>query len=411
MFNRRDFLKNTSLLTFSGAIPEFLARTAQAAAPGKETILVVLEMNGGNDGLNTVIPYADERYYELRPTLGIKKKDLIVVNDWVGLHPDLSDLASLLDNNQLAIVQGVGYPNHSRSHFESTDAWQFADPKRQQRTGWLARAAAKMTVREGGVLGMQVGPGKMPAALSGGQPGLIALGDPETFQLTLNGRPDRRKARRQLIDDLVAAPAADADDTTAFVRRRQLQSLQAANDIAKDLNTLPTLPEPARSKAAKSAGPFPQLHMVARLIQKDLGARLFYVALPGFDTHAQQAKEHVELFRTLGRAIKSFFDALHPDHDKRVLLMTFSEFGRRAQENASRGTDHGAASCLFVAGPAVKPGTVGDYPDLGDLESGDLKFTLDFRRVYATLLDQWLQVDSKLVLGDEFEHVNLLAKK
>src|SRR5258708_32031178 len=175
--NRRDFLKNTSLVALGSTIPEFLARTAQAAEPGKDTVLVVLEMTGGNDGLNTVIPFADERYYKFRPTLGIKKNELRKVNDSVGLHPRLAGLANMLQNNALAVVQGVGYPNPDRSHFESMDIWQSADPKRANKAGWLARAAGTMTAQDGGFLGMQVGPGKLPLALTGNTSGIVSLGE------------------------------------------------------------------------------------------------------------------------------------------------------------------------------------------------------------------------------------------
>jgi uncharacterized protein (DUF1501 family) len=417
--NRRDFLKNTSLIALGSAVPEFLARTACAAEPGKDTVLVVLEMTGGNDGLNTVVPFADDRYYKFRPTLGIKKNDLRKVNDAIGLHPRLSGLANLLQNNALAVVQGVGYPNPDRSHFESMDVWQSADLKRADRTGWLARAVAGFNASDAGFVGMQVGPGKLPLALTGAAGGVVSLGDPESFQLSLTGTADRQKPRKKLLDDLSATSPDAKDDLSAFVQRRQAQTLKAIEKVREALDAPKPapggaqLPQPPATTAFRPVGNEPlaqKLQLVARLIQKGLGTRVFYLSIDGFDTHGSQADAHGNLLGEVGGAVESFFNTLKGNDDKRVLLMTFSEFGRRVKENGSKGTDHGAASCLFVAGPAVKSGPVGTYPSLGDLDDGDLKFTLDFRRLYATLLDRWLGCDSRRVLGGKFEPIELLAK-
>ncbi len=418
MFTRRDFLKSSSLIALGSAIPEFLARTACAAEMGKDNILVVLEMTGGNDGLNTVIPFADERYYQLRPTLGIKKNEVRKVNDSIGLHPRLSSLANLLQNQMLAVVLGVGYPNPDRSHFESMDVWQLADPKRQQKAGWLARAAGGMNSKEGGFFGMQVGSGKLPVALTGGA-GAISLGDANAFDLVLTGPADKQKSRRKLIEDLSAPTGKEGDDLSAFVQKRQAQTLKAIEKIREAMNAAQPapggalLPQPP-NVAFHPLGNEPlaqKLQLVATLINKGLGTRIFYVTIDGFDTHSAQAESHGNLLSEVGSAIETFFNALGDADKKRTLLMTFSEFGRRAKENGSKGTDHGAASSLFVAGPAVKSGPVGTYPSLGDLDDGDLKFTMDFRKLYATLLDQWLGVDSRTVLGARFDHVDLLARK
>lgn len=423
MFTRRDFLKSSSLIALGSALPEFLARTAYAAEPGKDNILVVLEMTGGNDGLNTVIPFADERYYKLRPTLGIKKAEVRKVNDSIGLHPRLGGLSNLLQNQMLAVVLGVGYPNPDRSHFESMDIWQLGDPKRQQKAGWLARATGGMNSKEGGFLGMQVGPGKLPLALTGGA-GAISLGDANAFDLTLTGTEKNQKDRRKLIDDLSAPISKDGEDLAAFVQKRQAQTLKAIEKIKEAMNTpqpgpggtsgpLP-LPSPLPNVTFRGLSNEPlsqKLQLIASLITKGLGTRVFYVTIDGFDTHSGQAEPHGNLLAEVGNAVEIFFNSLSDGDKKRTLLMTFSEFGRRAKENGSRGTDHGAASSLFVAGPAVKSGAVGTYPSLGELDDGDLKFNLDFRKLYATLLDQWLAVDSKAVLGGKFEHIEMLAKK
>lgn len=418
--NRRDFLKQSSLVAVGGTIPMFLARTAQAAEVGKDTILVVLEMTGGNDGLNTVIPYADEQYYKFRPTIGIKKAELKKVNDSIGLHPRLQGLANLLQNNQLAIVQGVGYPNPDRSHFESMDIWQAADPRRKQKTGWLSRAAGTMGTKDGGFAAMQVGPGKLPFALTGNSGGIVSLGEPESFELALTGAADRQKSRKKLLEDLNKPSATGKEELTDFVQRRQLQTLKAIEKVREALNqstpgsNSANVPQPPATTTFRAVGNetlSQKLQIVARLIQKGLGTRIYYVSIDGFDTHSNQADQHGILLGEIGNAVEQFFNTLQGGDGKRVVLMTFSEFGRRVKENGSQGTDHGAASCMFVAGPAIKAGAIGKYPSLGDLDDGDLKFNIDFRRVYATLLDQWLGCDSQHVLESKFDHIELLAKK
>jgi uncharacterized protein (DUF1501 family) len=408
MLDRRSFLRTSSLLAVGATVPEFVARTARAAAPGKDTVLVVLEMTGGNDGLNTVIPFADDHYHKNRPTLGIPAKRVLQVDDHVGLHPRLEGLHSLHKDGHLAIVQGIGYPNPDRSHFESMDIWQSADPTRKTATGWVGRSTALLPAGKG-VPAMFLGADKLPLALQGSSGGVLSVTKPQDFALNLTGPSDRRAARKKLIEDLTAGPT-DGDDLTAFVRRRQLQAFASAETIQR------AIAESGKKNAGavqvndpRSLGE--KLDLVATLIRAEFGTRVFYVALDGFDTHARQAEDHGNLLGQLGDAVRTFFGKLKDgDHDRRVLLMTFSEFGRRVRENGSRGTDHGAASCLFVAGPGVKPGPVNPHPRLDELDGGDLKFAVDFRRVYATLLDGWLGADSRAVLGARFETVRLLKK-
>jgi uncharacterized protein (DUF1501 family) len=408
MLNRRSFLRTSSLLAVGSTVPEFLARTALAAAQGKDSILVVLELTGGNDGLNTVIPFADDLYYKNRPTLGVPTKQVLKIDDHVGLHPRLDGLHALHKDGQLAVVQGVGYPNPDRSHFESMDIWQSADPTRKTTTGWVARSTPLFPAGKG-VPAMFLGADKLPLALQGAPGGVLSVEKPQDFALNLSGPADRQAARRKLIEDLSAGPA-DGDDLTAFVRRRQVQAFASADTIKK------AIAEGGKKDAgavqvndARSLGE--KLNLVATLIRSDFGTRVYYVALDGFDTHSRQADEHGNLLNQVGDAVRTFFTKLKESkHDERVLLMTYSEFGRRVRENGSRGTDHGAASCVFVAGPGVKGGAVNPHPKLDDLDGGDLKFGIDFRRVYATLLDGWLGADSRAVLGARYEPVGVLKK-
>jgi uncharacterized protein (DUF1501 family) len=419
MLTRRDFLsrslKASTLLACAPAVPQFLAATARAAERDKDgTVLVVLEMGGGNDGLNTVIPYADDLYHKARPTLRLTRKNVVKVNDHVGLHTALNGLQPLLNDGRLAIVQGVGYPNPDRSHFESMDIWQSADLSRATQSGWLGRAVPSLHDKKGSIPAIQIGPDRLPLALQGAPGGVVSLNQQVPYQLDLGGDNGRHGPRRKLIENLVTTKTAGPDDDLlAFVRRRQVQTYATLDKLKEVLDSSKANPPPQQI-AAGGEGPSTlnnNLTLVARLIKQGFGSRVFYVAIDGFDTHANQADRHTALLQEMGNAIGNFFQQLKEgDHDKKVVLMTFSEFGRRVKENGSRGTDHGAGSCLFVAGPAVQGGPVGEHPKLDDLDSGDLRHSIDFRRVYATLLDEWLGVDSRTVLNGQFPHLPLLKK-
>ncbi len=389
-------------------VPQFVSRTAQAAAPGKDTILVVLEMTGGNDGLNTVIPYGDDLYHKARPTLRQTKDVVVRLDDHVGLNSAMQGFRPMWEKGQLAVVQGVGYPNPERSHFEAMDIWQSADLL-GARTGWLGRAAVESDNLAGGVPILHLGPSRLPLALAGAPGGgAVTVNDQNSFRLELNGgKRAQQKARRKLMEELAAPEPVKSkdDDLASFVQRRQVQTLTA-------VETLRSLLEGPNAVPRQGGGLSQNLQLVAGLIAKGFGTRIFYVSLEGFDTHANQGPAHGTLLADLANSISGFFQTLKTSgHDSRVRLMTFSEFGRRVQENGSRGTDHGAASCLFVAGPSVKGGVVGKHPSLADLDSDDLKFHTDFRRVYATQLDGWLGCDSRAVLGAKWDRVNELEPK
>lgn len=412
MLNRRDFLarslKASTLLAVGPAVPGFLTRTAHAAERGKDTVLVVVELSGGNDGLNTVIPFADDLYHKARPTLRLGRNDVIRVNDQLALNNALMGLQSLLSGGNLGIVQGVGYPNPDRSHFESMDIWQTADPARQTATGWLARSVPSLDDQKVGVPALQVGAERLPLALQGAAGGVVSLNQQVPYQLNLGDVEGRKQPRKRLIEDLAnPANAAAGDDLLDFVRRRQVQTYATIDRLKEVLDGYQK--EDKRNTAPNSLTG--KLDLVARLISQGFETRIFYVSLEGFDTHARQADSHGDLLRELGQAVGQMFGKLkETKHDERVILMTFSEFGRRVKENSSRGTDHGAASCMFVAGPAVAGGPIGNHPKLDDLDSGDLRHAIDFRRVYATLLDQWLGCNSQTILAGKFDHVPLLKK-
>jgi uncharacterized protein (DUF1501 family) len=312
------------------------------------------------------------------------------------------------EKGQLAVVQGVGYPNPERSHFEAMDIWQSADPKRVVTTGWLGRAVSEMKNTSGGVPILQVGSKGVPLALSGAPGGgAVTVNDQNSFRLQLGGgKAVQQNSRRKLIEEMAATGANKSDDDLAgFIQRRQVQTLTA-------VETLRDLLEGPNAIQRPGAGLSQKLQLIAGLIARGFGTRIFYVSLDGFDTHAGQAPLHANLLADLSNSINGFFQTLKTSgNDSRVRLMTYSEFGRRVQENGSRGTDHGAGSCLFLAGPSVKAGVIGKHPSLADLDADDLKFHTDFRRIYATLLDGWLGCDSKSVLGAKWEHVKELEAK
>jgi len=405
--SRREFLRASALVALAPAIPGFLGQFARAAVPDRDgRVLVVIQLSGGNDGINTVVPYGDEGYPRLRQKLRLPTAEIKKVNDRVGLHPELGDFAKLIEDGRLAIVQGVGYPNPNRSHFKSMAYWhtarldskddnpngdQFA-PELVRDPGWLGRALEQAPVPSD----------RTPASVSVGlRPQPAALRSPRTVSAALARIDDLALAGD--ANPVAAFPkAASGDDVRAFVQRSLLDAYATADRLrdvahAKDSG--------ARYPATGLAG---DLRLVARLLKAGFGTRVYYVEHDGYDTHATQLVTHERLLGELGGAVRAFLDDLKgAGLAERVVVLCFSEFGRRAAENGSFGTDHGTAGPVFLAGGRVKAGLVGMTPSLTDLDGGDLKMSIDFRRVYATLLDEWLGVPAKIVLGSDYERLPL----
>jgi uncharacterized protein (DUF1501 family) len=417
MLSRRELLKSalagSSLLALSKFVPGFVYNTALAAEQGKDNILVVIEMTGGNDGLNTVIPYADQLYYKNRPTLGIPKEQVVKLDDHVGLHPAFQQgLGQMHQKGQVVAIQGVGYPNPDRSHFESMDRWHMGDPNRKQTTGWLGRSISELQGKSGGIPIMHIGTGRLPLSLQGSQSGAISINNKQPYRLELGGgSEERHKARRKLLEDLAAPDEGDKDNLLQFVARREVQTLTTLDRLQSVLkNENGNDIYYGQGGAIPNALP-PKLQLIARLIMQEFGTRVFYVTIDGWDTHSGQDQMHRGLLQQVSDGIFQMFQVLqNGGHDKRVLVMTFSEFGRRVKENGSKGTDHGAASCMLVAGPGVKGGVVGAHPSLDKLDDGDLIHHTDFRQVYATLLDDWLGVDSNGVLNGKHKTLGFVKK-
>ncbi len=405
MFTRREFLKTSSLIALGSSVPAFLSRTA-AQAPNaanrgaRDTILLVVQLTGGNDGLNTVIPIRDPAYARLRPTLRQPANQVHRINDDLAFHPAMTAMHGLLEDNALCIVQGVGYPNPSQSHFRSMDIWQAASTARDLNEGWIGKALRHIPAAASFHLAHQNE--SAPLALTGAPvrvPSITSLND---FQLRVEaaGNADRR-AQVRVIED--SSNPGSQPSLLDFVQRTAVNTYQSSRRLQEVGRTYePRVPYPATELGN-------HLRLAAQLIDGGLGARLFYVTLDGFDTHAGQAPLHADLVRTLSDATSAFFrDLAARGHRDRVMIMTFSEFGRRAGENGSRGTDHGSGAPMFLIGGRVKSGVVGAHPSLTELDDGNLRHHTDFRNVYAAVLDGWLGVPSRQVLGPGFTATDVL---
>lgn len=385
MTSRRQFLASsvvTGVMSFGRTAPAVLQEAA--AATNQERILVVVEMAGGNDGLNTVIPVQDDAYRKARPTLAIRPADAIRLEQDMALHPVMTGFADLLQQNQLAIVQGVGYPNPNRSHFESMDIWHTCQRKDEQRVdGWLGRYLESAAARHASAdpQAMHFGDDKQPFALMSRQVRVPSIGSLDEFRLVGNDSDQFATAVKQLA----TARRAPANDLLGFVQSSTSSALEASERIEEAAMTYqPSAAYPDNRLSKK-------LQTVARLINSGLNTRVYYVQINGFDTHANQANAHTSLLRQVSGAVSTFItDMVAHGHGDRVVCLCFSEFGRRVQENASEGTDHGTAGPVFLAGAPVKAGLHGDRPDLTQLVDGDLRHTIDFRQVYASVLSGWL---------------------
>lgn len=402
---RREFLKllgSTGIISLGTVPPQFLARAAETTAglaARDKRVLVLIQLAGGNDGLNTLIPTGDPAYEKARPGIGIRKGQALRLNDNFGLHPSLNGLRELYDEGKLAIVQGVGYPNPDRSHFRSMDIWQSAQPQNENpRDGWLGRALEWQFDRQPNLAeALTLGTDKLPLAFVSTRVNVPTLRRLEDFQLVDGqGSAGNRELTRATLNQITAQPTA-AGGELDFLRRTTTTALASAERL-KSLSAVyrTTVNYPATGLASR-------LKLIAQMLTADLPARIFIVSLDGFDTHSQQQPGHAALMAELSGAIRAFEqDLVEHKLSDRVLLATYSEFGRRVEENGSLGTDHGAASMLFALTPTGKAGLHGTHPSLTDLTDGDLKFTTDFRSVYATMLDHWLEIPSPVVLGGEF---------
>ncbi|MGE3109652.1 MAG: DUF1501 domain-containing protein [Phycisphaerales bacterium] len=409
------FIQNTAL----GLPHPLLGLTSMAGVP-EDHVLVVVQLSGGNDGLNTVIPYVDPTYYKARTGIGIPKDKVHRLGSaGVGLHPSMTGMKSLFDDGVLALVQGVGYPNPNRSHFKSMDIWHTAELSATG-NGWIGRYVDAECCgygkgESGRAEGADVGAGapviaigsEAPLATQGQKSKPVAFDNADLFRWTGSDVHGSLAQPYEQINRRGSAPEVDGGSNAGFLMRTALDAQLSSEQIRRAVAQRPLVNYPQSDLSR-------QLSMVGAMIRAGLKTRVYYVTMGGFDTHAGQGGEngrHSQLLGQVAGALKAFHDDLKAQgNDGRVLTMTFSEFGRRVYQNASQGTDHGTASQMFLMGPMVKAGVLNEHPSLTDLDNGDLKYTTDFRAVYAGVLEGWLKGDPKKILDGSFRSVQVVKK-
>lgn len=397
--NRRDFLKASALASGTVLMPGFLQRLlARGFRPSTEKVLVIVQLSGGNDGLNSLVPYRNDLYYKARPSLAIPKEEVLKVDDDMGLHPQLSPLRPLYDNGQLSFVQNVGYPNPDRSHFRSMDIWHTAtDADVYGTTGWLGRYLDHSCTEPNCThLALEI-EDSLSLALRGEKTSGFAVSDPKRLRNTT--QTGIQGAVTELQGD---NPTGHAElDFLYKTTRTAFQNVEALFRAVQGTTLGGAYPDGQLGK---------QLALVAALIAAGLETRVYYVSLTGFDTHVRQQPQQQKLMEQLGGCLAAFQQELQQSGQAdRVVTMVFSEFGRRVAQNASGGTDHGAGNALWLMGKNLQqPGFLGQTPDLSKLDRGDIQWEVDFRQVYATLLHDWLGADDSAILGRNFDRLKLV---
>jgi uncharacterized protein (DUF1501 family) len=396
LFSRREFLRHSSLLALASTAPGFLLSSAQAASSSDRDlpILVVVQLAGGNDGLNTVVPFTNDIYYKSRPRLALKGDDLIKLDDHRALNAQLKPLMKWGECGELAIVEGVGYPNPDRSHFRSTEIWETAvDSDKTSNTGWIGRYLDATC--EGKPLptnAVAIGNDR-PQSFTGAE----AMTQPEAFGYLKSYGNDHEGSFKNLNGVRKKEYEPSGNESLDFLRRTAMNATLSSSQVRRAAQRYRGGISYPNSELAKS------LRTVAMMIAGRMPTRIYYVSQTGYDTHANQRGSHQRLMGQLAAALTAFQnDIEHQGQAERVVTMTFSEFGRRVKENGSNGTDHGTAAPMFFLGKNVNGGFHGKPSSLSDLDSGDLKFTVDFRHLYANAL-HWLQAPTAPVLQRNFD--------
>jgi uncharacterized protein (DUF1501 family) len=370
----------------------------------KDPILVVIQLTGGNDYLNTLVPYGDPLYYDNRTNVGIAQEDVLPINDYVGLHPAAGAIKSLYDDGKVAIINGVGYPTPNRSHFRSMDIWHTCEPDKVGNEGWLGRVIRDIDPKSENVLtGVNFGRGLPRAlALSGVPVASVAVLETYGVLTGITGEPERSEALD--VFSRMYAPTIGSGAVMDYLGQTGLDALKGA-DILK---TAPEKYESSVEYAETSIGK--NLQGIAKVLTADLGTRIFYTQHGGYDTHANQGPAHPKLWNELSQGISDFYSDLreHNTADN-VLMFVFTEFGRRVKDNGS-GTDHGSGGMAMAIGDPVKGGLYSEYPSLRseDLLEGDLHFNMDYRGVYGTMVEKWLGLDANSIVGGNFEQLNFV---
>jgi uncharacterized protein (DUF1501 family) len=397
---RREFLRNSAFTTAGSLlVPQFL-KAYERQHLGKnslnEKVVVVIQLSGGNDGLNTVVPFRNDIYYRERPSIAIKQENILRLNDEIGLNPALEKIKELYDNGLVSVINNVGYPNPDRSHFRSMDIWQTGSNADQYlSTGWVGRYLDAQCTSKNCLphQALEIDD-TLSLALKGQKVNGLSLQNPEKLY---------NQTQTSFVKNIAKNSPADDHDSVAYLYKTLAETVSSAEYVH------------SKSKVTQSRMMYPttelgkSLKTIAELITSGVSTSVYYVSLSGFDTHIRQNDQQDRLLRQYAEAVSTFVDDLKANSRlDDVMIMTFSEFGRRVKQNASNGTDHGTANNVFlIGGPKRTRPILNEAPDLTDLDNGDLKFKLDFRQIYATLLDDWLKTDSRLVLDGKFEPLRL----
>jgi uncharacterized protein (DUF1501 family) len=420
--SRRSFLtKGASLVAAGMAVPSFIAETARIYDSGLQIVptayaagpkvLVIIQLAGGNDGLNTVVPMNNSAYTAARPTVAIPTSQVLSLNGSLGLHPSLTRIKARYDQGQVGVVNGVSYPNPNRSHFRGTDIWETAIPNRLESKGWMGRYLEVCGCQQADHLeAMTVGSSQTAGTFWTEMALVPAVASISNFRYTSVNGGTSTTARAQQAAEIAtlrsALAQAEGTQQGEMLRQSILTALTDADILAAAASSY----TPVGTYPANGFGN--AMKLISQLIAGNIGTRIFYVSLGGFDTHSSQLAAHASLLATLDQAVEGFLvDLERQNKMNEVALMTFSEFGRRVAQNGSAGTDHGVAAPMFVIGGGVAGGLHGTYPSLTDLTSGDLRMSVDFRSVYATVLEKWLNVPSSSILEGSFQTLGLFEEQ
>ncbi len=396
LFKRKEFLQIGSLATASLMMPKFLkAFDGKNMVPPGNKVLVVLQFSGGNDGLNTVIPVRNDIYYKSRPKLGIEKDKALLLADEVGINPALQAFKGFFDDGDLGIMNSVGYPNPDRSHFRSMDIWQSgSDSDKYIYTGWLGRYLDAQCSDCGKPTQALEVDDILSLALKGENNKGLAVKDPKRLYNT---------SHEKYFKDINASHEK-GEETVDYLYKTLSETLSSADYIFQQSKLHPTSTTYPSTELGKN------LKTISSLILSDINTKVYYVSLGSFDTHVNQENQQKRLFTQLNDAMAAFVKDLKDNNRfQDVMVMTFSEFGRRVSQNASGGTDHGTANNMFfISGGLKQKGLLNAMPDLNDLNDGDLKHTVDFKNIYATVLNKWLGADDKEILGKQYDYMKFI---
>ena len=380
MLNRRQFVKTSALVSFAPILPTFLSKAVSAAEDDKDNgrILVVVQLDGGNDGINTVVPFKDDGYARHRNELRLPSRELIKLTDDFAFHPRMRSASELFEDGRLSVVHGVGYPNPNRSHFESMAIWHAGTTKQELRhigNGWLGNAISLRELTDG-PHAIHVGDEELPVALLGRRCTATTISNAADLHL-----------RTELTDIAETSVAStNTPPLTDFLTKTVSDAYISAKELSASAKSDSSANYPGNTLGSR-------LKLVSQMIKSGAAARVYYTQQGGYDTHAAQLPSHANLLGALSSSLKAFMDDLKQSGlADRVLVMAFSEFGRRVKENASFGTDHGTAGPVFLVGTKLSERSYGQLPKLTDLERGDLKHNIDFRGIYAAVLSQWLEI-------------------